>query len=120
MVNLGGDDVLFLVTVELSYSLEAQVVAFSCSTGKHDLLTLGSNEVSDVSPCILACYFCVPTELVGLGMGITIVICQKWEHLVEDPWVGRCGCLVIKVQWKTSLVLIVKCIFVLGKLKCEV
>ena len=65
MIDLGGNDVLPLVTIEGGDAFETQVVGLGSSTGEHDLFRVGTNQISDLLAGILASLLGFPSETVG-------------------------------------------------------
>ncbi|KAG6546487.1 hypothetical protein Mapa_012036 [Marchantia paleacea] len=77
VLRLRGDDVLLLVLVEVSDSLDRDVVGFGCSRGEDDFLRVGADELGDLLPSSLHGVLALPPVDVGTRVGISILVDEK-------------------------------------------
>ena len=97
MLNLSGDDMFSLISIELSQSLKDHVVRLGCSRCKYNLFLVCTNQLSYLLSCLLYGSGGVPAELVGFRMRITIVLSEVGHHGIENAIVNGCGGLVVEV-----------------------
>ena len=71
MLNLGGNNVLALLVVEVRDALDGQIIRFSGARGPHDFSRVRVDQLRDVIACILNCFLGFPAKNMGTGRRIT-------------------------------------------------
>jgi hypothetical protein len=101
MIDLSSDDVVFLciLFVELSHTLDGEVITFSSATSENNLFRRSSNQRCNLLTCIFTSFLCVPPKLVRARMRVAKATCQIWKHGVKN----------------SKLILLTSCLVTLGQ-----
>ena len=106
---------LRILAVELSDTLNGQIVALCCSTCEDNFFGRSANQGSYIFSRLFTGIFCVPPVGMWAGMRITKAVCQVWQHRIKNStfnliyiWLGlprveSCRCLIIEVQRVSTL-----------------
>lgn len=74
MVNLSCNYMLLFITVELSYALQAQIVAFGCSACKNYFFLLRSNQIGYVKSGLFYRLLSFPAKSMRFRVRISEII----------------------------------------------
>ena len=87
------------LAIEVSRTLDRQIIRFGCAAGPDDFARVGIDQVGDVLACLVDGFLRGPAKFVAARCGITKIVFdgQKMGHLVGDALVDRRGRTVIEV-----------------------
>ena len=84
MLNLCGNNMLFLFTIKRGRTLHSQIVRLSGTRCENNFSRISTNQISYLfAGCLTSC-FGLPAKLMGTRMRITKVLGHVWQHGVQN------------------------------------
>lgn len=96
--GLRSDDVLSLSLVESGDTLDDHVVTLGRSTRKDDIFRASTNQLGDMLSSLVDRSLGLPSVRMRPTMRVSVLLREKWQHLVKYSRVHGCRSLHIEVD----------------------